>query len=177
MKVREKILNSIKPVIGNSKHVKINHNEIKILAQKLLDIPIPPWDNELQFKESPEETAQYYFFLDSINFCFWAKKEKRKWSYLVKEKWLTGYYAYSYAIKEAILKNPILLNATYLSNISFDEFSRIFKGKGKLLLLKKRHEIVKENFRLLDKNFSFKKQKKILLIIFFFFLKKKILAN
>ena len=105
MKVREKILNSIKPVIGNSKHVKINHNEIKILAQKLLDIPIPPWDNELQFKESPEETAQYYFFLDSINFCFWAKKEKRKWSYLVKEKWLTGYYAYSYAIKEAILKS------------------------------------------------------------------------
>lgn len=105
------------------------------------------------FQES-EETIQYYFFLDSINFCFWNKKDKARWEFKKGGQWIHGYYAYSYAIKKAFLKDKRLLDAFYLSNISFPEFSKIFQSRGELLLLKERHKIIQENFKILQNKYQ-----------------------
>lgn len=154
MKVKGLILQSIKPVVEKSKHVRINQDRMAKLADKLKERPIPPWDNELQYLGTEENTVQYYFFLDSINFCFWAKRGEKRWSYQKNGEWLKGYYAFSFAIKRAIEENPRLLDANYLSEISFDNFSEIFSGKGKLLLLKERYKIIKENFGILAERFK-----------------------
>lgn len=132
--------------------VEVDPIRIPSFANELKNVDLPVWDNELQFLGNMEETAQYYFFLDSINFCFWAEKGKEKWAFKKGDEWLTGYYAYSYAIKKAVETNKDLLNAKYLSKIPLEEFLGIFHGKNELLLLKERHQIIQENFTiLLDK--------------------------
>jgi len=154
LSTKEKILDSLKPIIKNSSVVSINKEKIFELAEKIKEYPIPNWDNITQFLGEPEETIQYYFFLDSINFCFWNIRGKERWTFEKDGEWLNGYSAFSYAIKKAVLKNKKLLDASYLSNITFEEFSKIFEGKGELLLLEKRHEIIRENFKILRDKYA-----------------------
>jgi hypothetical protein len=154
MIVSEKIINSLQPIINSSKHVFLNKENIKKIAKEFVNIKIPNWNNDLQFIGTPEETAQYYFFLDSINFCFWAPKDQEKWHYKIDNKWISGYYAYSRAIKDAFLKDKRFFDAEYLSNISEQDFKNIFKGKNELLLLNERLLIIRENFSILKKKFN-----------------------
>lgn len=154
MTIKQKILSSIEPVTKDSKFVTVNKNRVADFAKSLISVNVPSWDNEFQFKGTAEQTVQYYFFVDSINFCFWPLKGKEKWGIERGGKIITGYYAYSYAIKKSIEENPRLLDASYLSNISYAEFGNIFKGRGKLQLLEKRWEIIRENFGSMNDNFG-----------------------
>lgn len=141
-------------MIQNSQNVKINLEKIPSLAKRLKDCVLPPWDNTLQYSGDAEQTALYYFFLDSINFCFWAEKGNERWSFQKDGEWLRGYYAYSYAIKKSFEQNPNYFKTGYIESLSFAEFAKIFEGKNELLLLKERHEIICENFKILNKNFD-----------------------
>ncbi|MFH1820596.1 MAG: queuosine salvage family protein [Candidatus Nealsonbacteria bacterium] len=149
--VKEKILISLDPVIKNSSSIRIDNSKIPFLAKKLEKYPIPVWDNVLEFLGNPEEIIQYYFFLDSINFCFWNIQGKERWEIEKDGKWIHGYHAFAHAIKNAFLVDKRLFNASYLSSITFNEFSKIFNGKGELLLLRERHEIIQGNFKILRK--------------------------
>ena len=152
--IKEKILKSINPVIKNSSSVRIDNSRISFLAKKLEKYPVPCWDNILQFLGNSEETVQYYFLLDSINFCFWNVRGKERWQFEKDGEWMHGYYAFSYAIKKAFLADKKLFDAAYLSVITFDNFLQIFKGRGELLLLKDRHRIIRENFKILQEKYN-----------------------
>lgn len=128
MTIKEKILTSLEPVVENSKFVSINKESIAQLAQKLKDQVVPTPD-EFEFKGSPEETVQYIFFLDSIQGCLWQVKGKERWYYQHDGQWIKGYFAFAYAIKKALENNHQLLDADYLSHISFTEFISIFQVK------------------------------------------------
>lgn len=154
MIIKTTILHSIEPIVKNSRFVRFNKEQIKLLAKKIRDYPVPKWNETYQLKSNLTDTVQYYFFVDSINFCFWNNRGADKWEFYDGKKWLDGYYAFSYAIKKAFLENSRLLNAKYLSEISYTEFRKIFQGKGKLLLLTQRHKIILENFKILHKEFK-----------------------
>lgn len=154
MTTREKILDSIAPVVAKPTHVFINADRIIAVAQELLAAQVPPWDNNLQFFGTPEETAQYYFFVDSINFCFWAPKGQRRWEYKIGDKWVGGYYAYSCAIKDAFERDKRLLDAKYLSEIPEEDFKSIFAGRNALLLVDERLDIIRKNFSVLLNEFE-----------------------
>ncbi len=149
------ILESLEPVIASSKFVKIIPTEIKKLAEELKNEPVPPWDNNLQFLGTSAETLQYYFFLDSINFCFWAPKGKERWHHKINGEKVTGYYAFSVAIKDAFLRDKRFFDAAYLAEISETDFRSIFKGGGgELLLQKERWNIIRENFSISKNKFN-----------------------
>jgi hypothetical protein len=154
MNTREKIINSLQDVVSNPKHVFIDTEVIKNIAKDFLNTPVPSWDNELQFIGTAQQTAQYYFFVDSINFCFWSKKGQEKWQYKIGDEWVSGYYAYSRAIKDAFIKDNRFFDADFLSSISYEDFISIFNGKNELLLLNERFEIIKENFTILKDKFN-----------------------
>ncbi len=155
MTTREKIINSIKPILTNPVFVTVNKDKISEIAKELLGYPVPAWDNDLQFIGSPEETAQYYFFLDSINFCFWAPRGQKRWEYKINEQWVGGYYAYSKAIKDAFLRDKRFFDADYLSSISDEDFQSIFSaGRNTLFLIKERASIIRQNFQILRDNFN-----------------------
>lgn len=155
MITRDRILNSLTPVLEDLKFVTIDTYRLKAIADELLEAPIPPWDNDLQLLGTPEETAQYYFFLDSINFCFWGRKNTPRWEYQINGEWVGGYYAYSRAIKDAFVQDARFFDASYLSEISEEDFRSIFaSGRNTLELVDERLNIIRENFRILKKNFD-----------------------
>ncbi|NBD73877.1 hypothetical protein GVX82_02445 [Patescibacteria group bacterium] len=151
---RDKILTSIEPVIQRARRVSLVEEKVDELAREVKESPVPPWDNQLQFLGTPEETLQYYFLLDSINFCFWAKKGDERWSYWVDGAWMQGYYAYSRALKDAVERDTSLLEANVLSELSEERFRTIFQGKNELLLMPERWWIVRENFTILKDTFE-----------------------
>lgn len=152
--IKKVILDSLKPIVDNSVFVSINQQRVNNLAEKLKDVPLQNWDNTMQFLGNPEETIQYYFFVDSINFCFWNEKGKERWQFQKDGAWINGYYAFSYAIRQAFLKDKNLFDAVYLSQIPFDVFSEIFIGRGELLLLKERYQIIRENFFVIQEKYD-----------------------
>lgn len=154
MSTRDQIIKSLQPLVASPKHVFIDQAVLKEKAKKFLDMQVPPWDNDLQFVGTPEQTVQYYFFLDSINFCFWAPKGEERWAYKVGDEWMSGYYAYSRAIKDAFVRDPRFFDAEYLSGISEQDFKNIFQGKNTLLLLDERLKIIRENFTILKEKFG-----------------------
>ncbi len=155
METREKIIDSLAPVLVSPTYLSIDTERIKTVARELLETPIPPWDNNLQLLGTAEETTQYYFFLDSINFCFWALKGEKRWEYKVGDQWIAGYYAFSRAIKDAFLRDHRFFDAGYLNTISEEDFRGIFAGgRNELLLVPKRHAIIRENFSILQKEFA-----------------------
>lgn len=154
MTVKDKILDSIREVIDHSKYVSTDPEAIQALARKMKDADIPRWNNELQLLSNDEETVQYYFFLDSIQGCTWPEKGKERWHYKIDQNWVKGYYGFSYAIKQAVLRDKKYFDADFLSQISFEDFAGIFKGKGELQLLPQRHEALKQNFAILKEKYG-----------------------
>ncbi len=154
MTVKEKILGSIRPVVEHSKHVTINLSAVGSLAWKIKDVEIPAWDNELQLLSNEEETVQYYFFIDSIQGCFWPEKGEERWAFKKDGDWLSGYYGFAYAIKQAALRDKKYLDAEYLNGLNLSDFCAIFEGKGKLQLMPQRHEVLRQNFRILREKYA-----------------------
>ena len=154
MTVKEKILTSIHPVIEGSKYVGVDLEKVKDLSQKIKNIDIPRWNNDLQLLASDEDTVQYYFIVDSIQGCSWPAKGKDRWFFQKGSDWIKGYYAFAYAVKQAALNDKKYLDAKYLSEIDFQDFCEIFKGKGELQLMPQRHEALKQNFAILKGNYD-----------------------
>lgn len=152
--IKKKILDSLRPIVNKSEFVSIRQRGIDSLAKTLKNHPVYEWNNEMQFLGNPKETIQYYFFVDSINFCFWNENDKKRWYFDKDGEWINGYYAFSCAIKKAFMKHKRLFDAAYLSRIPFDEFAKIFAGKGELLLLKERHQIIRENFSIIQEKYN-----------------------
>ena len=151
---REKILESIEPVVAASKHVSIVPAKVEEVAQLLMSEPVPAWNNDLQLLGTPEETAYYYFFLDSAQGCFWGMKGETRWEYQIDGEWRGGYYAFSRAVKDAFRRDQRLLDANYLATISERDFAAMFPGRNTLLLLKERHDVIKENYSILRDRFG-----------------------
>lgn len=142
-------------VVKNAKDVKINKEKIIELAKEWkkngVDNSLWPADFHLQTDDS-EKLLDYLIVLDSINFCFWSKKER--WKIKYKGKIYKGYFALSLALKKFFDEKQEKANLNYLSKISFKEFKKILQGGKNLLFLKKRWQIVKSVSRSVIKNYK-----------------------
>ena len=76
------VLTSTKFVVENSKLVEIDENKIDNISQiiaKRLEQGIEVYGDDFKSNKGLEEDIQLAFVLDTVNFCFWAEKEKPKW--------------------------------------------------------------------------------------------------
>jgi hypothetical protein len=153
MTTKEKILASLAPVLAAPQFVTIDSARIDAVAHEFLNEPVPAWDNEQQLFATPEETAQYYFFLDSINFCFWGPKGEPRWERRINEEWVGGYYAYARAVKDAFMLDRRFMDPEFLAGISEKDFDHVFNGRNGLLLMPERLTIIRENFAILAQDF------------------------
>ncbi len=138
------VRSTTKEVVEQAENVKINRGKIEELVKKWVkeNLSIPTWSKEYHFKtENQKILLDYLIILDALNFCFWSKKEK--WQVFCKGKFHDGYFALALALKRFFEENPKRANFYYFSRISFREFTRILRGRGELLLLKKRWEILR----------------------------------
>lgn len=156
--ILEKVLETTKYVVERSKEVNIKRERLGKIAEELKGQNLPPWQEKYYLSGSNKETVQYFFILDSLNFCFFADKNKKKWAIPPPtenrgEKEVSGYFALALALKRAANKYP-LLDAEFLSTISFDNLKKIFQGEGDIPLLEERWAILKKTGTVLLRDFE-----------------------
>ncbi|MHC4779987.1 MAG: queuosine 5'-phosphate N-glycosylase/hydrolase [Planctomycetota bacterium] len=141
-------------VVEGANHVKIDREAAARLAQKIeKSAPrTPDWDKEKQWADGTEQTAQWVFVLDSLNFCFWPDAGKTRWTVEWGGAAHRGYFALSCALKRAQTEGVPITDATFLADIEKATLSRILEGNGTPSLLEERAAILRENGAiLLDK--------------------------
>ena len=151
----KKVLSTTQYVTEHSRQVKINQTAVERLAKKIKSQPLPAWDTTIHSAGRPQETAQYIFLLDSLNFCFWADKGKPRWTITHGSKQVNGYFALALALKKALKKYPIL-NANFLAKISHQDLADIFaSSNGQTIpLFENRLAIARQIGQVLAKKYS-----------------------
>jgi len=149
----EKVLATTEYVVENSQGVKINQEKIPRSAEKVAQNKLPVFRKEYYFFGTPKETIQYFFILDSLQFCSFAEKGEEKWGIEVNGKKLSGYFSLALALKKAAGKYP-LFNASYLSDIPLGDFKKIIGGQGKMPMLNHRWQILRKAGQVLLKEFN-----------------------
>ncbi|HOK35431.1 MAG TPA: queuosine salvage family protein [Candidatus Pacearchaeota archaeon] len=140
--MKNPVRETTKIIVKEAKKVKINQKKVEEFAEKIKDSKIPSWPKKMHLWTRDENSLlTYLIILDSLNFCFWSKKEK--WGIYYKNNFYEGYFGWSLALKKFFLKNPEKANFEYFSNIGFNQFLEILKGKGELELIRKRYQILK----------------------------------
>lgn len=145
MITNEKIINSIKYVVDNSKYVSINIKNIDSVISLLYENKKESWldSSNLKIKKFSQKQILIYLILcESLNFCYWDSNIK--WKIKYNDEWYSGSIGLFYAIYKAIENGYNLLNVDYLEKMTIEEFDEIFKGTTSIPLLKERYDIIKQ---------------------------------
>jgi hypothetical protein len=136
------VLATAKEVSEQSTHVHIDRGALTAFSEILLGRPVGPgtWESEYHFGGESESIVSYLLVLDTINFCFWPKKDKLRWEIPYKSGWLSGYYALAVALRTALESGIPLVDAEYLASLKLDQLRRIMGGRGELQLMPQRLE-------------------------------------
>lgn len=146
----EEVRESTRWVTEQSEQVHIERAALARSARELAAAgKVPQWNYHHHFYDGGERTVAYFLVLDSLNFCFWAPKAKKKWEIDYEGEPLSGYYALAAALKRAFAAGVPLDDAEYLARLSPRELAEILDGRGELQLLDRRLAILNELGRVL----------------------------
>jgi hypothetical protein len=136
------VLATAKEVSEQSSHVHIDRGALKAFSKMLLGRDVAPgtWAPQFHFRGAGESMVSYLLALDTINFCFWPRKDEPRWEIPCESGWLSGYYALAVALKTALESGLPLANAEYLASLKLDQLRRILGGRGELQLMPQRLE-------------------------------------
>lgn len=145
------ILSSTKYVLENAKHVEIVTENIRDIVKPItslikggLEDPSVSFGTKGNFKDD----SQLVLVEDSVNFCFWAEKNKPKWQveYPKGKKNTGGWYGLVACFERAKENKIPILDANYLSRISDNEVKKLFQGISdtQIPLIEKRKENLNE---------------------------------
>lgn len=145
-------------VFKNLELIKIDFDKIvevsKIIADKIEQKQLL---DEEQFG-SLEPSPQLIFILDTVNFCFWAEKNKEKWTVeFPRGNFISnGWYGLVAAIERARFENIPILDADYLSKLSQSEGEYIFRSASstEIPLLEKRIAYLNEVGKILSQKYD-----------------------
>ena len=149
------VLESIKPVIENSKHVKISISKIEELAKKLSDFKFPVQRYDFYPKLNASDIAQFTFILNSINFQYNEfKAPYSKFEINYNNQTYGGFAGLAYSLRKAIENGIPVLDARYLSGISEIDALKFLKGNIAIPMFKERVKILNEIGAVLIKKYS-----------------------
>ncbi len=137
------VLNSIYPVVYNSKHVSINKHKTSAFAEKLSDETGSNWLTISPFNLDhleEEDKINFIFALDSISFSYWGEP---KWAVQYKGKKYDGAKAMIASLGRA-MENGVKLNPLQLANFQRCDLENILRGNTEIPLLDHRLRILRE---------------------------------
>lgn len=148
------ILDSIKPVIKKSKHVKINEEKLKEICLKFDPDKIDYFTNESPYDYSKLDDLSrlnFIFVFNSINFCYWGNP---KWTIEYKGKRYDGAWGMIASLGRALDNNIPLLDAKFLSSLTQVDLSEILKGNTTIPLFNERLQILRDNGKILAEKYN-----------------------
>jgi len=128
-------------VVGRARNVRINESQLEKLVYYLKQAGNKPLElDSNQFGSEP--TVQKVFLLDTLNFCFWARKGQTKWAIKDNGRWQDGYWGLVAAIDRALAEGYPLLEASYWVELKLADLKRILRGKNGTTLPLINHRLV-----------------------------------
>ena len=116
-------------VMNHAASVEINANAVPGLAAELLPIPVPDWDCVYHYCDGTVRTAAYLFVVDSLNFCFFPVP---RWQVVVNDEQLSGYFALTAVLKQALLAGRPIDDFRYLATVPAAEVKEILHGEVRI---------------------------------------------
>jgi len=149
------VLTSTKYVLGQAENVKINAKAINSLVSEVSRNDLLAGDVSLTKKRWPlESLIQIIFVFNTINFCFWAGREEKRWTVIIDGKELDGSAALFGCLEKEVESNGNFLKGNELANLSYSHLEKILAGNKKIPLFKERLRYLNEAGRILEKNFN-----------------------
>ena len=148
------ILENIKFVSDNSKHVRINRERIGKFCKNFDNNEIQHWLNACPLdmsRESDDEKLNFLLVFNAISFCYWSEP---KWAVEYKGKKYDGSWAMIASLERALDDGKDILSPEFLANISENELAEILRGNIEIPLLKERCKILNEIGTALNKKFN-----------------------
>ncbi len=150
------VLSSTQSVVEVGEHVWINEDGVADLAQQWLQqdsaattvVPTSAYDS-YHFFDGSERTVNWVLVLDAMNFCFWSEKDQPRWRIDYKGELLNGYLAEAAALRRAVEEDIPIWNAHYLSTISAEALTAIFRGEQTIPLFEQRLQNIHQVGRVL----------------------------
>ena len=144
--VRELILRSTRRVIERAQNVQLNSERIADFAKRAeKDLNRPPaWDKVRHFSDGEEQTAQWIFVLDSLNFSFWAEEGLPRWKILWQGEDVKGYWALACSLNLAMTKGLPITDAGCLERIDAKTLRNILDGSGDVPMIEQRAKVLNE---------------------------------
>jgi len=143
------ILPSVKSVMENAKHVKINKDKIAETAGLLKPELLKQHDknhwmsiDDLGLGDlTAENKILFMLIAESLNFCFW---EKPKWKVEYNGKLHSGTFGLLYALAKTVQSDPAFLNLDKINDLSIEDLDEILKGSRSIPLLQERFAILRQ---------------------------------
>jgi len=156
----QNVLKYSREIANEAKFIKINNSAVDKLAADLAKILKNPTDEALGVKTTGEieDDIQQVFLIDSINFCFWAEKDKPKWlvEYPTGKKASGGWYSLTKVFERALDEKIPILDVDYLLNLNEKEARHLFRGGNNIEvpLFKERLKCLKDSAKVLKGKYS-----------------------
>jgi hypothetical protein len=155
------ILTSTKPIVEKLQFITIHKDKLEYISKVIdrqLKKGLETLEQGFNFTFDFEKETQLIFLLDTVNFCFWNKKDEPKWivEYPKGDIATGGWFSLIKCFQRALDNKIPLLDVYFLNNLTFKTARNIFKGKNdtNIPLLKKRVENLKEATHILIKKYK-----------------------
>lgn len=139
----------LKYINNHSKYVTINKKKIINFINQTENISYDYWLRKAKYKYSERELIIFAFLCESINFCFW---EKKNWEIIYKEKKCNGSELLFHSMFNAVEEGLLSLKIDNLMKFTKNDFGSIMKHNNTLPpLFNKRYKLLKETVNILYK--------------------------
>ncbi|MBU2592182.1 queuosine salvage family protein [Patescibacteria group bacterium] len=149
------VLSSTKRVLGQSRNVKIDLEAIHSLVSDVKKEDLRVSEIGLAKKQwTFDNLLQIIFVFNTVNFCFWAGKDEKKWTVQIDGEELDGSIALFRCIEKEVEKNPDFLAGDELADLSRSHLRRILAGNVQIPLFEERLNCLNEAGKVLEKRFG-----------------------
>jgi hypothetical protein len=147
------VLDSTRAVMEQARLVSVDNAAIERWARETSAVALKPSGHELigELSASREGLANLVLLIDALNFCFWSANPLRfEW----RGKTYERYEAMFVSMMLAARYEPRWRDAEYWVSVPSTELREVLTGKGELLLLDEREQIVRDTGRILLERFD-----------------------
>lgn len=103
-------------------------------------------------KWSKDKLIELTFLFNTINFCFWAKKDEAKWT--IEDDNLDGAIALFRALENELFRNPDLLNPDELADMELGTLKTILKGNVVIPMLSERLANIRNFGKIVEQKYN-----------------------
>lgn len=150
----DKVLESTKYVVENSKHAKINKDKIKDFCKSINHKHYKHWISAAPFNISnmnEDDRLNFLLVFNSISFSYWGAP---KWTIEHQGEKFDGSWGMITALKRTIDEKKPILNPRCFSEIKQGEFKEILRANVIIPLFEERWKILREVGNVLTKKYK-----------------------